>query len=275
MSPRATATTTDEHPKQTSRVVQMTREKAEELLEKNTGNRPVSPANLDMFCQILRNGEWALTHQGIAIDWDGNLIDGQHRLMAIMITGVTAEIRVTTGIDPATFTKIDNGRIRNAADTLAILGVEGGTQLGAALRLYDLYVANEDGTWRSERHLRRNAQIAILAEKYPDMGQHATVARRIRRASGAAPSAMIVLLYLINDHADAQEWVDGVITGANLSVGDARLAFRRAMMNAKLTKRRMTNQEVLALGIKSFNAFVNCETVKVLSWAPRQNFPRI
>lgn len=266
----------DPRKRQKSRIVRMTPEKASELLKKNKSNRPLNKANLDAFIRILEEGEWRPTHQGIGVDWNGNLIDGQHRLMAIQLTGIPADIRITTGLDPDDFTVIDNGRIRNAADTLAILGYEGGTQLGAALRLYDLYLTNEGpGTWRSERHLRSNTQTRRLAEKYPDMGQYSTAARRIHRAVGATPSAMIVLLYLISDKPEAQDWIDGVVTGANLSVGDARLAFRTCITNARFNKKRMTNQEVLALGIKSFNAFTAGKTIRVLSWNTRQNFPRV
>jgi len=34
------------------------------------------------FAEAMRRGEWMVTHQGIAFDTQGVLVDGQHRLAA-------------------------------------------------------------------------------------------------------------------------------------------------------------------------------------------------
>ncbi len=43
----------------------------------------------------MREGHWDTTHQGIAIASDGTLVDGQHRLLAIVESGVTVRMNVT------------------------------------------------------------------------------------------------------------------------------------------------------------------------------------
>lgn len=256
-------------------IITINPEFAQELLSTNTSNRPVNKANLEYFCELLRAGRFALTHQGIAIDSEGTLIDGQHRLLAIVMTGITVDLMVTYDLPPETFSKIDSGKIRNGSDTLTHMGYTGGNDLAAGLRLLYNYNNNPESRWRSYNSLVKNDQIAELAPLYPDMADLIPVARRVRHACGVSISGALVTLYLIRDHDAAEAWIDGVVTGANLSEGDPRLAYRNVFHNAKMSKRRIDNQEALALGLKSFLAFTRDKPVKVLGWRTGEKFPRI
>jgi hypothetical protein len=74
--------------------------KAAELLESNTNNRPLSRATVRVFADAMQRGEWKTTHQGIAIDTNGQLVDGQHRLAAL----VEADVPVKLTVFPKAFT---------------------------------------------------------------------------------------------------------------------------------------------------------------------------
>ena len=65
------------------------------LREFNNHNRPLSASVVKTLASTIENGEWKLTHQGIAIDKDINLIDGQHRLAAIVSSDTTIPIMIT------------------------------------------------------------------------------------------------------------------------------------------------------------------------------------
>src|SRR5439155_10069057 len=62
-----------------SRVQTVTPKKAAEYLERNTANRPLSARTVRDFAQAMRRGEWQVTHQGIAFDTEGALVDGRNR----------------------------------------------------------------------------------------------------------------------------------------------------------------------------------------------------
>jgi hypothetical protein len=106
----------------TMRTVQMlvTRKLAEQFLRKNDINRPFRDTYCEELCGIILRGEWKLTHQGIAISTDGTLLDGQHRLHAIVRTGIPCMMLVTTDCDAHLFELIDRGRIRTQADSLHV-----------------------------------------------------------------------------------------------------------------------------------------------------------
>lgn len=66
-------------------VVNMTGEAARRILDSNSEeNRKVRPERLTKIKGDILAGRWALTHQGICIDGHGVLIDGQHRLAALV-----------------------------------------------------------------------------------------------------------------------------------------------------------------------------------------------
>ena len=66
----------------------------------------------EAYAREMQAGHWYPTHQGIAFDSDGNLIDGQTRLKAIQLSGVSLQMRVTRDVAP----KIVNGAVHHAID---------------------------------------------------------------------------------------------------------------------------------------------------------------
>lgn len=54
------------------------------LEEGNTHNRKVRDSVVMRYAADMKAGRWKQTHQGIAFNGDGTLLDGQHRLFAII-----------------------------------------------------------------------------------------------------------------------------------------------------------------------------------------------
>jgi hypothetical protein len=100
--------------------VNVTPQAAAKMLERNTGNRDIRQARVDYFVDLLTRGEFKCTHQGIAIGPDGNLLDGQHRLWAVVSSGIGADMMVATNVDPDTYTAIDTAVKKTNADLLRI-----------------------------------------------------------------------------------------------------------------------------------------------------------
>lgn len=102
-------------------VVKITPEMASVMLCHNRDNRPVRESNIERYATMMKRGEWLLTHQGVAFDTEGRLVDGQHRLMAIVRSGVTVEMMVSRELDPRAYKLTDQGAKRRAADILHCL----------------------------------------------------------------------------------------------------------------------------------------------------------
>lgn len=103
-------------------IMQVTPELARTWLAKNTRNRNIVQPAVDALVQDMRNGNWHLTNQGIGFYEDGSLADGQHRLHAIIKSGVTVTMQVTHGLKREAIMGIDSHRARNAADIINLIG---------------------------------------------------------------------------------------------------------------------------------------------------------
>ena len=81
---------------------------------------PISRAAVEVHKRNLISGHFRTTHQGIGLDSKGRLRDGQHRLQAIVETGIGANILVTAGLTDSDLQAIDDGRKRTAHDILSM-----------------------------------------------------------------------------------------------------------------------------------------------------------
>jgi len=73
------------------------------LLKRNAMNRPLSKSHVDKLSDSLLRGEWVMNGDAIRISKCGILIDGQHRLSAVVKSGVSIETIVIDGLDLQSF----------------------------------------------------------------------------------------------------------------------------------------------------------------------------
>jgi hypothetical protein len=103
-------------------IMQITPDLAAEFLKRNTGNRAIRKTAVDQYANDLRRGEWKLTHQGVAISPGGRLLDGQHRLSAIVQSGITAQMVVALDVPETAYLVMDRGKPRQLRDALGVDG---------------------------------------------------------------------------------------------------------------------------------------------------------
>jgi len=98
----------------------VTPELAVEWLALNVKNRAKRAWWVNSLSNMMQRGEWITTHQGIAFSKDGVLLDGQHRLEAIIESGIAQEMLVVTGLDNDAYKVLDNGIKRTMSDLTGI-----------------------------------------------------------------------------------------------------------------------------------------------------------
>lgn len=100
----------------------ITPQMAAKWLEANTENRPLRRATVEGLKAAFARGEYVMTHQGIAFDTSGRLIDGQHRLTAIaeMPDTFRVSMMVARNVDPKAFGVVDIGVKRTPSDVLRV-----------------------------------------------------------------------------------------------------------------------------------------------------------
>jgi hypothetical protein len=252
---------------------------AQSMLVHNTRNRPVNVNSLAMFEAMLKRGELQLTHQGVAISESGILLDGQHRLLAICNTGISAKIMVTTGLPDSVFAVLDTGAKRKASDILSMDGAKNGNAMATAIKLYILYTQIPNFVWTGQAAALLSTTTLIDQEFNADKeawGSVASVAATYALKAVVLPGPMACLLYLAFRHSQySMRFLEGFVSqlkvGDNLAVGNPLLAYR----NRQIGQFRPSPQARLADYIKLFNAYATGQQLKIFRSQPFPPMPAI
>ena len=101
-------------------LMKVTPEIAYRWLGKNYLNRKLNPNTVYRYYQQIVHGKWRQTHQGIALDRNGILLDGQHRLAAICMANKSVEMLVFTNQSFNNHEVIDGGKSRTNLDVIQL-----------------------------------------------------------------------------------------------------------------------------------------------------------
>lgn len=95
-------------------------EVAAQWLRANRINRPVRNKHVEYLSKQMSSGAWQLNGQAIIIADTEDILDGQHRLMAVVDAGVRIRSMVVYGITREAFRTIDTGAVRTGSDALYV-----------------------------------------------------------------------------------------------------------------------------------------------------------
>jgi hypothetical protein len=112
---------------------------AEQWLTHNNGhNRPVYDSKVREYTDHMLTGRWQFNGETIGFDETGTLLNGQHRLWAIIESGLPQKFLIVRGLPSETQLTMDQGTRRSPADQLGLAGI--GTEIdrtiAAAVRIY-------------------------------------------------------------------------------------------------------------------------------------------
>lgn len=105
----------------TASVIDVTPQLAKMWLENNKSNRSIREATVRAYAEDMASGGWQLNGEGIMFDASGNLINGQHRLSAIVRSNCTIPMLVLRNVSASIY---DVGASRSPADILQLEGID-------------------------------------------------------------------------------------------------------------------------------------------------------
>jgi hypothetical protein len=126
-------------PEPAVEVVDIGPAEASELLASQRHNRKIRTAKVEEFAGAMARGEWRLSNDALTVDRNGHLLNGQHRLRAVVQSGSTQPFIVMRGVTESTQETMDQGSRRSVADALTLRGDKNVARLGAMARHVFLY----------------------------------------------------------------------------------------------------------------------------------------
>lgn len=207
----------------------ITPELARKYLAHHGGNRNLNANAVADYARDMAAGRWHLTHQGIAFSDTGELLDGQHRLQAIIRAGIAVRMYVTKGVDPDAFKVLDTGRQRTLADRFQIEGAKNANQLAAVARKVTLW---EMGKPWSRSISPTREEIAAVLDKHPELIEAAGYAHGwpSRRTLPASQAGFCWWLFGTLDIDDRDDFMSKLRTGDSLPPLSPILALRERLM---------------------------------------------
>jgi hypothetical protein len=217
------------------------------------------------YASQMKRKIWHLNGEAIVFDSQGKLLDGQHRLWACVESETEFETIVVSGVDPDTFSTIDTGSKRSAADVLHISGITKNINTVAACATVCLEYKR--GTLRSNRGTLKGSTVTrqdvlMFVEKNPQIQVWVEKARATNTwvTSYASQIAAVMLLGSAKYREKAEEFIHGWITGENLGSKSPILALR----NRLATEKRLRKATRVALVIYAWNSFVDNKQLVIL-----------
>jgi hypothetical protein len=101
-------------------ILNVTPELAQQWLRYNDFNRPLKLRLVEKYVRQIRSGNWQRTHQGVAFDSHGVILDGQHRLWAVAQSGQAVPMLIFLNENLTAHESIDGGRPRSLLDVVRL-----------------------------------------------------------------------------------------------------------------------------------------------------------
>lgn len=223
---------------------------AQELLSRNINNRRCQPSRVNQIANAMCLGLWQNNGESVIVASSGVLLDGQHRLAAVVMSGVSVPMTVVSGVHEDAFQTIDSGRTRMSSDVLGITGVKNPKTVGGAAALL----------WRMFHGLYlpepcTSNYVLRIVERYPEIEEFS--ANKTHSAI-LPPSVLAVALLYLNNIAKKPElagafW-EGITKGANLSSTSPLLALRSRMINLRSSGNPLHTRSVWNATVRTVSA---------------------
>lgn len=274
--------TPDELRKVKARMMTITPAIAEKMLGRNLPNRKVRSNTVKQYAADMKAGAWAFNGEAIKIAHTGQILDGQHRLIAVMESDCEIETLVITGLEPEAQETMDLGRARSLGDVLKIRGEHDYYVLGAALKTVALF--ERDGVpfplGGPGFALPTIHKLLQTLERNPELRDSVKMAAQLRRGALLPSGTVSAFHYLfsIASEEDATDFFTRLLRGENISSTDAIYVLRDRLV-LDLRERLLPPKVKLAFLIRTWNAYRQGERIQRLLWTPGgahpDKFPRI
>jgi hypothetical protein len=180
-------------------IITLTPEEAAKLLNSNTLNRPLSDQHVQRIARQIIDGKWKFNGDTIKISVDNAVLDGQHRLWAVMEAKIPVETIIVRGIERDAFATIDTLRkIRTGSDTIALSGTLRHRQIIApALSWMLRWQRGVLESYRAPENRIENSDIEEAFKAHPGMERAANDAMRVRSIGN--PSIIAFAYYVMSN----------------------------------------------------------------------------
>lgn len=237
--------------------VKITPELAKHYLTFNRNNWDLITARVSAYADEMVRGEWAENGESIKFSKNGRLIDGQHRLYALLKAGVTLHMLVVYGCEEEVQVKIDIGRTKTARGVLTVQGLASweARTVGTAIHAL-INVAAGLPLSSNVKRLNREVENFYLDNQLALQATVKFVAELPRKTTPITHAKAVTLHYLFSkkDVATADAFIEKLFTGDSLARSSPVYQLRERLNEAqRADAQSLSTRQQLHACIKAWN----------------------
>jgi len=263
--------------------VLVTPAKAEEYLASQVRNRRVYRRAVEGHAAAMREGRWVKTGETIKFDTKGQLIDGQHRLRAVVLCGIPQKMDLAFGIKPGSQDVMDTGKPRSKADTMDLHGIPNALQVApAVVMLHDYEAGYLPGGYASHKSRIDNEQALAYLEAHPGLLDSVRFIQGSTMPKTLGSSSTLSFCHYLMERDDADkvtEFWQGLESGVGLVTNSPMLKLREALIANRYARAKISRPAVAAIILKAWIAFKSGRSISRLYWtwngSRPEPFPRL
>jgi hypothetical protein len=219
-------------------------QRAAQYLSHNTGNRRVSRAHVEALARDIAQDRWMFNAQPICFARSGWLLNGQHRLHAVILAGREIEVPVVRGLDEAAYATYDNHAKRRAdlGDRLDSFGDH-----ALAYAMANLLWQHERKTLSMHNAKATAAEIQQIVAEHPRLLMLRSFARKMGHFGRASVIGYAAYVMERDDAELARRFLAALESGADQRPGHPILALRGAMQKLRVNKASQSEQLAVLL----------------------------
>lgn len=268
---------------------------AETLLLSNEMNRRLRESLVNEYARQMAAGLWKEeTGEAIKISSDGDVLDGQHRLAALIKSNISLPFLFITDLENEIFTVLDTGVGRTAGDIFHIAGVKQANNYAAVITRYLAFKrgriavipsSTKYGTGCAAGITLKNIRYskAELLSVYNNrvkfweavisMSDHWR--HQIQRVLTFSDIGSLYAFFYDIDQDDAFKFIDLLCSGVDLNQNNPIKLLREKLIFSKANmKFQLTSVQKLGLIFKAWNFFRDKKQITVLRFhRETDNFP--
>lgn len=240
--------------KMTVSVVMVTPDMAARWLEQNTSNRPLRDVKVRQYARDMSAGLWTFDASAICFGPDGRLLNGQHRLSAVIASKATIAFQVARNVPESSMKNMDTGTKRTAGDYFGLAGMKHANLIASSAKLASLLA---DGRVYSDRKVQTvsTTELDVFVDENPDLLTWVETATHLRNIE-APPTAIAVSGWLFARASDSQssaDFLNKLATRSNLGDGHPILTLDNRLRSIRSQRRRVEHRDYIHLFVKAWN----------------------
>lgn len=254
------------------------------FLKQNTLNRPVRERHVEFLAREMAEGRWVKNGETIKVAEDESILDGQHRLMACVDSGVSFDSVVVYGLRPEAFMTIDTGVARSGADVLKLNFPGAPKQHCDAVAGGIIWLNRIEHKFTSNYAVRRvsNTEVLDRAIETPELWTYASTLLGYPKSQRLLLVSAGVALYHEFGRRNLQladRFLDQLYTGESLTAKDVAHMLRGYLL---LDRQRITGKllavDKVVMAVKAWNLLRRGKVVmqaRALRMRPGEAYPVI